>query len=83
MNIAELIARVMDSNIYLGAGIIFFSRVIDVTLGTFRVQMIVKRKKLILILRAQNECKAIVAVQLHIPSQFASHVSLQDYMPQL
>ena len=47
MNIAELITRAMDSNIYLGAGIIFFSRVIDVTLGTFRVQMIVKRKKLL------------------------------------
>lgn len=47
MDIMELITRVMDSNVYLGAGIIFLSRVIDVTLGTFRVQMIVRRKKLI------------------------------------
>ena len=39
--------RVMDSNIYIGAAIIFLSRVIDVAMGTFRVQMIVRRKKLI------------------------------------
>jgi len=45
--IMNMIDRVMDSNIYLGAGIIFLSRVIDVTLGTFRVQMIVRRKKII------------------------------------
>lgn len=45
--IMEIVNRVMDSNIYIGAGIIFFSRVIDVAMGTFRVQMIVRRKKLI------------------------------------
>jgi len=43
----NVIDRVMDSNIYLGAGIIFLSKVLDVTMGTFRVQMIVQRKKLI------------------------------------
>ena len=43
----DLINTVMDSNIYIGAGIIFVSRVLDVSMGTFRVQMIVKRKKLI------------------------------------
>ena len=43
----NIIDRVMDSNIYLGAGIIFLSKVLDVTMGTFRVQMIVQRKKLI------------------------------------
>jgi len=43
----NVIDRVMDSNIYLGAGIIFLSKVLDVTMGTFRVQMIVRRKKLI------------------------------------
>jgi len=43
----NIIDRVMDSNIYLGAGIIFLSKVLDVTMGTFRVQMIVRRKKLI------------------------------------
>ncbi|GAH74831.1 unnamed protein product, partial [marine sediment metagenome] len=42
-----MLDRIMDSNIYLGAGIIFLSRVLDVTMGTFRVQMIVRRKKLI------------------------------------
>ncbi len=42
-----MIDRVLDTNIYLGAGIIFLSRVIDVTLGTFRVQMIVRRKKIV------------------------------------
>ena len=45
--IMDLINTVMDSNIYIGAGIIFVSRVLDVSMGTFRVQMIVKRKKLI------------------------------------
>ncbi len=45
--IMDMIDRVLDTNIYLGAGIIFLSRVIDVTLGTFRVQMIVRRKKII------------------------------------
>ena len=44
MNILD---RVMDSNIYIGAGIIFLSKVLDVSMGTFRVQMIVRRKKLI------------------------------------
>lgn len=42
-----ILDRIMDSNIYIGAGIIFLSRVLDVTMGTFRVQMIVRRKKLI------------------------------------
>lgn len=42
-----MLDRIMDSNIYVGAGIIFLSRVLDVTMGTFRVQMIVRRKKLI------------------------------------
>lgn len=45
--IMNIIDRVMDSNIYIGAGIIFLSRVLDVAMGTFRVQMIVRRKKLI------------------------------------
>ena len=45
--VMSMIDRVMDSNIYLGAGIIFLSKVLDVTMGTFRVQMIVRRKKLI------------------------------------
>ena len=46
MNILETITQIMDSNIYLGAFIIFLCRVVDVTMGTYRVQMIVKRKKL-------------------------------------
>ena len=45
--IMDIINRTMDSNIYIGAAIIFFSRVMDVSMGTFRVQMIVRRKKLI------------------------------------
>jgi len=45
--IMDTLNRVMDSNIYIGAAIIFFSRVTDVSMGTFRVQMIVRRKKLI------------------------------------
>ena len=45
--IMGIIDRVMDSNIYIGAGIIFLSRVLDVAMGTYRVQMIVRRKKLI------------------------------------
>jgi len=45
--IMDIINRVMDSNIYIGAGIIFLSRVLDVAMGTYRVQMIVRRKKLI------------------------------------
>lgn len=45
--IMDIIDRVMDSNIYIGAGIIFLSRVVDMTMGTFRVQMIIQRKKLI------------------------------------
>lgn len=45
--IMDILNRVMDSNIYIGAGIIFLSRVLDVAMGTFRVQMIVRRKKLI------------------------------------
>jgi hypothetical protein len=44
--VMSIIDRVMDSNIYMGAGIIFLSRVLDVAMGTFRVQMIVRRKKL-------------------------------------
>ena len=43
----DVLNRVMDSNIYIGAGIIFLSRILDVSMGTFRVQMIVRRKKLI------------------------------------
>ena len=45
--IMNMINSVMESNIYIGAGIIFLSRVLDVAMGTFRVQMIVRRKKLI------------------------------------
>ena len=45
--IMDTLNRVMDSNIYIGAAIIFFSRVTDVAMGTFRVQLIVRRKKLI------------------------------------
>jgi len=45
--IMDMIDKVMSTNIYLGAGIIFLSRVLDVAMGTFRVQMIVRRKKLI------------------------------------
>ncbi len=45
--IMDMINKAMSSNIYLGAGIIFLSRVLDVAIGTFRVQMIVRRKKLI------------------------------------
>jgi len=45
--VMSMIDRMMDSNIYTGAGIIFLSRVLDVSIGTFRVQMIVRRKKLI------------------------------------
>ena len=45
--IMDMIDKVMSTDIYLGAGIIFLSRVLDVTMGTFRVQMIVRRKKLI------------------------------------
>ena len=43
----NIINSMLDSNIYIGAGIIFLSKVLDVTMGTFRVQMIVSRKKLI------------------------------------
>jgi len=46
-NIMNLICKTMSSNIYLGAGIILLSRIVDVSMGTFRVQMIVQRKKLI------------------------------------
>jgi uncharacterized protein YebE (UPF0316 family) len=46
MSITDIISRVMDYNLYLGAVIIFICRVLDVTMGTFRVQMIVKRRKL-------------------------------------
>ncbi|HDP36557.1 MAG TPA: hypothetical protein ENN27_01610 [Candidatus Atribacteria bacterium] len=45
--IMDMIDKVMSTNIYLGAGIIFLSRVLDVAMGTYRVQMIVRRKKLI------------------------------------
>ena len=45
--VMSMIDRVMDSNIYIGAGIIFLSRVLDVSMGTYRVQMIVRRKKLV------------------------------------
>ena len=43
----SIIDSLIHSNIYLGAGIIFICRVTDVTIGTFRVQMIIRRKKLI------------------------------------
>ena len=43
----DMLDRIMDSNIYIGAGIVFLSRVLDVTMGTFRVQMIIRRKKFI------------------------------------
>ncbi|GAI47330.1 unnamed protein product, partial [marine sediment metagenome] len=36
--------RVMDSNIYLGAGIIFLSRVLDVAIGTFTSKKIGSNK---------------------------------------
>jgi uncharacterized protein YebE (UPF0316 family) len=36
----------MDTNIYLGALIILLSRIVDVGLGTFRVQMIVRKHKI-------------------------------------
>ena len=42
----NIINSVLDSNIYVGAGIIFLSKVLDVTMGTYRVQMIVSKKKL-------------------------------------
>ncbi len=45
--IINIINSLLDSNIYVGAGIIFLSRILDVSMGTFRVQMIVSRKKLI------------------------------------
>jgi len=45
--IMGMIDKAMSSNLYLGAGIIFLSRVLDVAMGTYRVQMIVRRKKLI------------------------------------
>jgi len=45
--IMDMIDKAMSTNIYLGAGIIFLSRILDVSMGTFRVQMIVRRKKLI------------------------------------
>jgi len=45
--IINMIDKVISTDIYLGAGIIFLSKVLDVTMGTFRVQMIVRRKKLI------------------------------------
>ena len=45
--IMDILNRVMDSNIYIGAGIIFFMRILDVAMGTYRVQMIVRRKKLV------------------------------------
>ena len=45
--IMNAIDMLMDTNIYLGAGIIFLSRVLDVAMGTYRVQMIVRRKKLV------------------------------------
>ena len=44
--LTDMFDKVMEANVYLGAGIIFVSRVIDVTIGTFRVQMIVRRQKL-------------------------------------
>ncbi len=45
--IMNLINTAIDSNIYIGAGIIFLLRVLDVAIGTFRVQMIVRRNKLV------------------------------------
>ena len=43
----DIIAKIIDLNIYCGALIIFLSRVVDVTIGTYRVQMVVRRKKFI------------------------------------
>jgi len=42
----NFICQVMDSNVYLGAIIILCSRIVDVGLGTFRVQMIIRKKKI-------------------------------------
>lgn len=36
-----------NMNPYIGALVIFFFRIIDVSLGTYRIQMIVSRKKLL------------------------------------
>lgn len=47
MDMLDMLNQLMDSNIYLGAFIIFICRVVDMTMGTFRVQMIIQRKKLI------------------------------------
>jgi len=44
-NVMNFICELMDSNIYIGALIILLSRIVDVGLGTFRVQMIVRKKK--------------------------------------
>jgi uncharacterized protein YebE (UPF0316 family) len=43
----DIITKIIDLNIYWGALIIFVSRVVDVTIGTYRVQMVVRRKKFI------------------------------------
>ena len=43
----ELINTIMSANCYIGAIIIFLSRIVDVSMGTFRVQMIIRRKKLV------------------------------------
>lgn len=42
----EILNEIQNINPYLWSLFIFFSRIIDVSLGTFRVQMIVSRKKL-------------------------------------
>jgi len=34
-NAMNMICQIMDSNIYLGAGIILLLRVVDVSMGTF------------------------------------------------
>ena len=45
--IMNIINTVMGTNVYVGALIIFISRILDVSIGTFRVQMIIRRKKLV------------------------------------
>ncbi len=44
---AEILTEIQNLNPYLFSLFIFCSRIIDVSLGTFRVQMIVSRKKLL------------------------------------
>lgn len=43
----DLLNNMHNLNPYIGALLIFFFRIIDVSLGTYRIQMIVSRKKLL------------------------------------